>query len=619
MALTLAALTFLALCGFCLGFASLGDLILLKLKFQMRSDGEHLLLAVAIGLLITEVLLFLIQTTNHIRAGCLGLAGLLLAFVLQEWRSIQGRLRNVFAQASQSSRVGKSLSAGIALVAVVEFLVSQAPLTGSDALHYHFTFQKQILEDGFHPVFSNSHSFLCGQHHLLILFGLALQGQHLALGFIFLGGVLTTLCLTQLISRWVSGPTAALFGLLFLLTPLVFWQISASGAPDIYIAFLACLVVMILCQDSQGPTWRRAVITGFLVGGIAGAKYTGLVIASAFLLAAALEFKSVVQLFLFASASLLSGIWPYLRNFLWTGDPVFPLLGAKLSPHLVTSVGLDELAIDTGASSTHHLSRLIPSVFFAGTRPIAAPGLWEFFGPLVLALAPLLLLTFRNKRLWRVPLLVWVLSSIVIFYSSGLPRFVFPLFPIALSCVAAGWEASRRRNWRIADPFILGLAILLAASGSVGLAEYAARPILAAIGVLSKTQYLEQFSPDYQVVESINESLAGQDPQLRTLVFVRHLYYLQIPYVNGDPESSFEVDPDRLQTPAAWRHFFDEKSIGFVVRSPDYPEPIEQALLQLERDGYLFPFHQAEVQNFEGKRINGVRTTIPVVVLKVKR
>jgi hypothetical protein len=37
-----------------------------------------------------------------------------------------------------------------------------------------------ILAYGFHPDFSISHSFFCGQHHLLILFGLALGSEQLA-------------------------------------------------------------------------------------------------------------------------------------------------------------------------------------------------------------------------------------------------------------------------------------------------------------------------------------------------------------------------------------------------------------------------------------------------------
>jgi hypothetical protein len=616
MALTLAALTLLALCGSCLSFAAVGNLILRQLEFQMPAEGQQLLVSIAVGLLATEIFLFLIQTTQHIRTGCFALAVLLAALLLWEWRAISVNLRSVFASISAQSTVGKLLLATIIGVSFVEFLMSQAPLTGSDALHYHFTVQKGILEYGFHPLVSLSHSLLCGQHHSLILLGLALGSERLALGFIFLGGILTAASLTCLVSQWASNEVARIICLLFLLTPVVFWQISISGSPDIFMAFLACAATMVLCRERH--TLSQVAVAGFLAGGIAGAKYIGCLIAAAFLVAVAFEFKSVMQSLLFAGGSLVSGIWPYLRNLVWTGDPVFPLLSARLAPHLVTPYELNALASDTGAATQHGFAHLLPFLLFAGTRQDASPGLWEFFGPLVLALAPLIVFGFRNTRPWRIPLLVWFLSGVGIFYSSGLTRFLLPVFPLALSCVAVGWQGARLRRWRIAQPIIIGLLVILGASGVTGLSIYSARPILAAIGMMSKSKYLEQSAPDYQVVEAINHILAGQDRRLRTLLFVRHLYYLDIPYLNGDPDSSFEVDPERLKTPEDWKRFFQQKGIGFVVRSPDYPEAIAAPLLEMEHTEELIPVDAAEVQNFGGNRISEMRMTIPVVVLKVR-
>jgi hypothetical protein len=60
------------------------------------------------------------------------------------------------------------------------------------------------------------------------------------------------------------------------------------------------------------------------------------------------------------------------------------------------------------------------------------------------------------------------------------------------------------------------------------------------------------------------------------LSLVRHLYYLQIPCLNGDPATSFEVDPERLQTQEEWKQFFEKKNVGYVVRSPEYPAVIER-------------------------------------------
>ena len=618
MALGQAVLTFVSLCGFCLGFASLGNRILRALQWEMATDGEQVVVAIAVGLITIEILLFLIQITQHIREGCLAIVALLCGLLFGERKLVWARVSGALRQMVPATPLGNVVLLLIAIVASVELLTSQAPLTGSDALHYHFTVQKQILQEGFHPIFSDSNSFLCGQHHLLILLGLALGSEHLALGFIFLGGMLTTATFACLTSHWASDKNVAGFSLLFLLTPVVFWQISASGAPDIFMAFLACTAMLVLRPVVQTRAWRQVLLAGFLTGGIAGAKYTGCVIAAALAVAVAVEFRSVMQVLLFILSSSCSGIWTYLRNLAWTGNPVFPFLSARLSPHLVTTYGMAHLASSTGASSMHDPWQLVPFVFLAAVQK-NSPGFWDFFGPTILTLAPLIALVFRNTRAWRIPIGVWFLSSVGIFFASGLPRFLLPVFPIALSCAAAGFDAALRTKWTIVNRVAAALLILMALAGATGLAMYSQSPVLAAIGLQSKTRYLELRAQDYEIVEAANRLLGGVDNQERALVFVRHLYYLDIPYLNGDPDTSFEVDPEHLQTTQEWQAFLEKKGIGYIVRSPDYPEAIAAPLREMERNGDLIPYAQAEVQNFQGKRIDEERAMVPVIILRVRR
>ena len=443
MALAQAFLIFLALLGICLALASLGYRILRSIRWKTESAGEHFLVAAAIGLVTTEILLFLVQFTQHIKQACWGITAWLCILLILDWKRVWSNCRSIAHQTVPASQVGRFLFVLIAIAVFVAFLSSLAPLTGSDALHYHFTVQKEILERGFHPIFSNSHSFLCGQHHLLILFGLALGSEKLALGLIFVGGVLTASSLACLASLWARDCITAGFTLLFLLTPITFWQIVSSGSPDIYMAFLASTAVIVLRRTVEGDAWRQALLAGYLVGGIAGAKYTGCIIAVAFALVVLVELRSKVAVLIFCLSVLVAGIWPYLRNVLWTANPVFPFLSARLSPHLVTAYAVQELAADTGASSIHGLALLFPFLFFAAGQK-HNPGFWDFFGPTVLALAPLILFAFRSTKAWRVPLLVWFFSGAGIFFASGLPRFLLPLFPMALACVAAGFDLSLR-------------------------------------------------------------------------------------------------------------------------------------------------------------------------------
>lgn len=617
MALIHAAIIFVSVCMFSIATTSLGNFILRFMHLEMDADAEHLLVSNGIGLISVEMLLFGVEVTQQIRIGCFVVLGLLFIFLLAEFKSIVKSYSRILRGAFSGSRATPFLLLAIGIVLWVEFLTSLAPLTGSDAMHYHFTTQQLILGYGFHPDFSISHSFLCGQHHLLILLGLALGSEQLAMGFIFLGGVLTAFSTAILASRWSSRPITLAITLLFLLTPAVFWQISSSGAPDIWMAFFAVDAVIVLCQDEISGTWRQALLVGLLAGGVAGAKYSGCLVAPGLAAAIAIEYRSIRNTALLCFGSLLTGLWPYLRNFVWTGDPVFPFLSKTLIPQRVNHFALNALLADTGASQSGHLGQLVPFVFFAGMRQ-GSLGFWDFFGPIVFAFAPLLILALGNFHKWRVPATVWCLSALGVFLGSGLPRFLLPVFPLALACTAAGMEFSQLNGWKITSRLATGLTTLLCITGAVGLVIYSWRPVETALGIVREVSYLEERSPEYQEAVAINQVLGSQTKGGKTLLFVRHLYYLDVPFLNGDPATSWMIDPDRLRTPRDWEGFFQREGIRFVVRSPEYPAAIRAPLTEMEAKGDLVPVAQLAVQDFKGMRYEGKREERPVIIFKVR-
>ena len=617
MALIHAAIASVSICLFSLAAASLGNLILRTLHLEMDTDAEHLLICTALGVISIEMLLFSVEVSQQIRTGCLVIVGLLCIIFLAELRLIASRCSRILKAALSGSRADHLLLLIIGSVFGIEFLTSLAPLTGSDALHYHFTTQRLILEYGFHPDFSISHSFLCGQQHLLILFGLALGSEQLAMGLIFLGGVLTAFALAILASRWSSTRTALIITLLFLLTPIVFWQISSSGAPDIWMALCASAAVLVLCQTKVSGKWQQVLLVGFLTGGVAGAKYTGCLVAAAIAVATMIEYRSMQSALLVGAGSLLTGIWPYMRNFVWTGDPVFPFLSKVLIPERVNLVALNALLADTGASHANHWGQIVPFVFFAAMRR-GSVGFWDFFGPIVFALAPLLIFVSGSDRKWRVPAFVWGFSALLIFYASGLPRFLLAVFPLGLACTAAGIDSCQQKDWRIANLFAKGLVALLCLTYGAGLVMYSRKPVATALGIIPEVRYLEERRPEYQEAEAINHALGSQAGDGKTLLFLRHMYSLNVPFLNGDPVTSWMINPDHLRTPLDWRVFLQQEGIAYVVRSPKYPTAIEAPLAEMEAKGDLTPFAEFVVQDFQGMRMEENRIDVPVRILRVK-
>src|SRR5215472_481835 len=95
MALATAVLTLAELLVICLGFAAVGNMLLRFLRLEMDRDAEHLLCAVAAGLVTSEVLLFLVQLTQRMRSGCFGIVMLLCVLLILEWKRVWNRLQRV--------------------------------------------------------------------------------------------------------------------------------------------------------------------------------------------------------------------------------------------------------------------------------------------------------------------------------------------------------------------------------------------------------------------------------------------------------------------------------------------------------------------------------------------
>ncbi len=602
---------------FALLAAALGMRLLAWARIEAARVSEHLLWSIGTGVITLQVILFPLEFTGHARRSTV-LAVLALSALVgaAEAKSVLSAVRKIAARILDSSQKELLLASLVCAVLLLQGLAATAPLTGSDALHYHFTAPRLTLERGFHPDFFLSHSFFCGQTHLLILAGLALGSEKLALALLFLGGAFSAASVHCLARRWMPSQWAWLVSLAFLLTPVVFWQISGSGSPDMWMAFYLTLAVLVLAEYSRERRLPLAVLAGILAGGIAGAKYTGCLVAAALILALIWEGRSFRHASIFAVSALAAGIWPYARNAAWTGDPVFPFLLRWLNPQSLNSFTLASYLADTGAGRPHGLAQTLKFPFFAGLD-MSHIGLWQFFGPLVLAFSPLLLFTVRNTPLWRIAGIVWVGSALAIGATSGMVRFLLPIFPLALAAAFSGPPELRNRGWRISWLLCLATVGGFMLLGAAGLILYERAPLAAGIGITTREDYLRSRAPDFQTAEFVNEFLAGKENEGRVLVFFRHVYYLRVPFLYGHPAASWAVNPGLLQTPDQWQALFRAEHIRWVVRAPSYPPSVADPLRQLEASGKLVPFASGVVSNFQGMRISGVRTQIPVVILRV--
>lgn len=605
------------LCGVAVSailLAGLGRLLLQHTRLGFPSRIEQLLLSLAVGVIAFELLVSLGELWPNTRSGVRAAIVLSAAIGIPQVPKIFEIGQSITERFMKAPATERWLGFTVGGVLFLEGFAAMAPLTGSDALHYHFTAPLLILREGFHPNWFLAHSFFIGMSHQLILAGLAVGSEKLAMGWIFLGGAAAAVAAACLTRRWASGVWPYVTALAFLLTPVAFWQITTAGAPDIWMALFVPVGVLTIVCAKENPSGAATCLAGVITGGVAGAKYTGLILAACLFAAFAEEVRALGKSLIFLAAAGATGIWPYLRNWIWSGDPLFPFSMRLLAPERVNRMALAGMLADTGASGQRHIWEIIRFPLFAVVDQKNI-GFWQLLGPLVLAFAPIVLLAIRWTPLWRTALIVWIAGSLGIAMSSGMVRFLLPLLPIALAIVMAGIAQLPGRTWRgalmLAHLSVAGTLIF----GLGGLALYARNSWAVSAGLITRENYLRQRAPDYPRSEFVNEQLAGKAGGGRALVFLDHLYYLKIPFLYGDPEASWATDPDRLRSDDDWRSFFSRYDIRWVVRGEEYPLGLGDSLKRLEKSSVLTPCSSGTIEDLVGNRIGGERKEERMTIL----
>jgi hypothetical protein len=599
---------------------ALGHRLLRLCQLALDSNLEHLLCSGGVGVVALEIGLFVVQPAPSLRIG-FGVV-LVIALVLSgpDFAIVYRRARDLLCRLRENSPREKSLSLLAALILVFEGISAMAPLTGSDALMNHFGAPLKVLRAGFHPDFFLVPSFWCGQSHLLILAGLSAGSEKLAMGLILLGGAWAAAAVFCLARIWMSQYWAFLAALSFLLTPVVFWQMSAAGAPDIWMCFFATMAVILLARTGANPRLSNTFLVGIFAGAVAGSKYLDCSVALGVAISFLWENRTWRGAGMFLTGALCAGIWPYFRNWAWTGDPMFPFLMPWLNRSGVNAYTLDSLVASGGGHGLPSALNVFRFALFAGAEP-QNPGLWQFLGPLPLAFIPFLPLAVRNTRAWRSSLIVWLVSAFSMVWATRTQRYLLAVFPIALAAVFAGVAHLDELRWSIARVVTRTIVLFALFAGAGGLVLYSHNAFTAAIGLTSPYDYLLRRAPNYQQTDFVNRTLgtiSRNYPENKVLVFWRHVYYLDVPYLEGDPSMSWNIDPLRFQTTDEWRSFFRDEHIAWVVRAPAFPDTIAQPLQALETQGILVPMAQSDVSDFTGMRITGGRVSSQIVILQVR-
>ena len=580
---------------------------------------ERALLSAGISFAFLQLVAFALLAQGLLRRSTLYiLFAVMMLFAGTAWKiasELFAAAREFLAEV-RKSRFRFVLVLAIAGVLALDGLMSMAPLTGSDALHYHFTIPLLWLHNGFAPIYGIITSFGIGQAHMLITLGLALGDDQVAMGIIFLGGLFSAAALYVLVRRWTSLERSLVATLVFLLSPIVFWQMTVAGAPDIWMMFYTTLAVLAAARGITLRSMRWAAVAGFLAGAAAGSKYPAWIIPATL----GIVFLAECRSFWLATASSLaafaSGLAPLIRNALWTGNPFFPYASNLFPPHKMNAYNLTQTLADTHNAAAH------PGIIGWAEYPFRMVlqgqdyGVGHYFGPLILAFAPLLLLAYRPTPLFRVAAWVWASMFLSNQATAQMGRFLLPVFGIALAITFAGVESVSRIGrplLRVACNASVAVFLVLGAAAFVA---YGKDFLPVSVGLESREHFLVREAPNYQEISFANRELQGKPGA--TLVFFQHLYYLRTNFVVGDPASNWELYADQYATPEAMLAWLRKNDVRWVLKQPDYPHPVNEVMLRLESEGILRPVAASQVEDFIGWRIEGKKIKVAMSILEVR-
>ncbi|TNF50695.1 hypothetical protein EP232_00335, partial [bacterium] len=403
------------------------------------------------------------------------------------------------------ARLPLALTGGAVLLYL---LFSLVPPVFFDAMTYHLELPSRYLLEG--RIYHVTENLYSGYPQVLeVLYGLGL-----AVGGVGFAGLISwTTALLALMLLWTWGRSrfgeeGAAWGTAMLaLTPPVM-ILAGFYHNDWALTFYTVSVISLLEGDRTDV--RRMMLAGVMAGLAAGCKYTGLAFGLAIPMFAGVldDFtrkRSIpwARWIVYLSAALVVAAPWYLKNLVFTGDPVYPLLASFLGK----VPGVRTLAADTHFHGLgfSDLWSWILLPYQAVFRP-AEIQLPMSVGILSLALIPLLP-SLRGTRTVSRYMGMWMALSMAVWYVTfRAGRFALPMaaimalwFGVALSrTVAASRLAGRALVWGV-------VLLLMANAGTfIGFGARYANIADAAFGTMPLKNYLEKNYLPYPALRYLN-------------------------------------------------------------------------------------------------------------------
>jgi hypothetical protein len=446
---------------------------------------------------------------------------------------------------------GINLALVIYLVGVwlMTFLLTLAPPNGADydSLTYHLAAPAQYLQFGqILELPYDHHTYFPFTMEMLYLLGLALQGPVLAKLFHWL---MLPLCCVTLIAmgrkhlRTQAGLWAAA---LFASIPLVQTE-STTAYVDI--GFTAFVLLAFLCfshwmnnEENQSRGWWLAwcgVFCGLAMGTkYFGALFWGFLGLCALGIMARRKQWQIKPLLLFGMWALLIGGGWYVRNWMWTGNPVFPFAyevfgGKGWDAQMAQAYAKDQAQFGFGKSISDllwlpwrlamtplnvavandgqikglpfwPLSDVLPNNNMGGKFDVNGMLLQSVIGPALLALG--LPAIFIKRKPQVVKFIGWSFLFFWVFWAFTSQQIRYLLPSLALLCLPCGWALCEYSKRPILKYVAVGGTALWLLFGPYYTATQMSATWPVVLGWITPDEYLKRTTPPYEIMKWASEN-----------------------------------------------------------------------------------------------------------------
>lgn len=601
--------TFLALVAG-LGFWGIGRTCRRRI-IALSEDGLIALFDFGIGAWLTWTIIFLIGLVGGYRpALALTILSISTLVAVLELASVFKLVLSSLAECfRQMSKYELLLSFLCTLVILSAFVGALTPAAAQDALVHHLALPKDYIKAGrIVELPYNYFSYFPAAMEMLFLYGLLLKGSGTAtLLHLFFGLGTFFAILAGAKSLNISKTARLLAGTAFLTIPTV-WMEMTWAYVDLALTFyiVLALIALLKWRESQDIKW--SYLLAVALGAALSVKYTTLFAGTSIPLLVLLMMREqkqtnlvvAIKYFLTIGAIILafSVVW-FVRNIIWTGNPLFPFLLNIIPSHNIgwdverAKTTLAVLSVYGGDKSLKDYL-LLPFKLSFLARYESMTYYQGIIGPFYLLVLPVFLLVRRVRTE-----ALYLLGFAIVFYffwagSSQQIRYLLPIFPVLSLVIALVYDQFATKELVAANKFLHNIFLLLVTIiflSNVGIMGYYFSEFKYGqlfTGKIAASDYLRNKFDYYIAYEYINEKTP-----LNSKIFLidtsNQPYYLERDYF-GD---------------AVFEHY----TLANIVKTSKTPEEIKKQIQAkgithiLYRQTILLgpqttPFNEQEKQRF---------------------